>query len=83
MKFLLFINSSDLETWTDEMLTMHHLDREKEKYYWRSKINDGKGNLKKLWQSRHGIMNAVTDKVTDDDMATDFAIFFQKKVDDI
>ena len=58
--------------------------KRKDGEYWRRKVEDNRGNSKKLWQTLAGIFSSKDGKsVTIQHTAEDFARFFSKKLEDI
>jgi len=47
----------------------------------RAKIEENKGDMKKLWRTFRGVLGDADLDVPDDHTADDFATFFQDKVD--
>jgi len=78
-------DAADRLAWIRQLKAMHTLYEEKEQHYWRGKIEEDKGNSKKLWQTMSGIMGEKpTGQCENGDCtADDFAKFFADKVDSI
>jgi len=53
----------------------------KDSQHWRAKIEENKGDMKKLWRTFRGVLGEADLDVPDDHTADDFATFFQDKVD--
>ena len=71
----------DRRAWHDKWRQLRVLYETKDSQHWRAKVEENKGDMKKLWCTFHGVLcNAVLD-VPDDHTADDFATFFQDKVD--
>jgi len=68
--------------WIKQLKTTHALYEEKDSQYWRAKIVESNGNMKKLWQTMAVIMGEKPGcRYEDDDCtADDFAKYFLDKV---
>ena len=70
----------DKRAWHDKLRQLRVL-YEKDSEHWRAKIDENKGNMKKLWRTFHSVLGDTAFDAQDEHSAEDFATFFQNKVD--
>ena len=71
----------DKRAWHDKWRQLRVLYERKDSQHWRAKIEENKGDMKKLWRTFRGVLGDADPDVPDDHTADDFATFFQDKVD--
>ena len=57
------------------------MNERKDSQHWRAKVEENKGDMKKLWRTFHDVLGDADLDVPDDHTADDFATFTQDKVD--
>ena len=62
----------DKRAWHDKRRQLRVLYERKDSQHWRAKIEENKGDMKKLWRTFRGVLGDADLDVTDDHTADDF-----------
>ena len=74
----------DKTTWLTRLKLLHVLYEQKNKLYWRAKIDDTQGDSRKLWRTLSSIMgDSKKASHSSGHTADEFATFFAEKVDGV
>jgi len=71
----------DKRAWHGKLRQLHVLYERKDSEHWRVKIEENKGDMKKLWRTFRSVLGDAASDVPDEHTADDFATFFQERVD--
>jgi len=75
---------ADKMSWLTQSKSLRLLYEQKNRLYWRTNIDDSKGDSRKLWRTLSSIMGDTKNTSNSSGHTADeFATFFSKKVDDV